>query len=277
VAGFSTRAVPGRSCETLPPGIPTFSGFATPSEARGRVSCLLVPAVFLLLSACKPPGTASDEAVKGKRRDGPRAAYAAAIQRHESDASFESAADLARKAIRLLDERWDDLTREEHTSILKEGLDAAVRAGSLEPERVEGHYYLAALTGLKARSTGVLGKRTIARIESYCRDADLRDPSYDSAGASRLLGILLRKAPGRKRNLSRSREMLERAVKLAPDSALNHLELALTLAAMGHMDAARKEFSQYEALRTVVPPASFIAKEEAAARKALVLPPYADP
>ena len=116
---------------------------------------------------------------------------------------------------------------------------------ALDPGRAEAHYWHGLFLLRKAHKQGGLRaffivKQGIAELEKV-RQAM---PSYDHAGASRVLGLLYFLAPkwtpfG---NLDKSIAMEEEATRLAPDFSLNHLYLANAYKKRGDKQAAIREY-----------------------------------
>ena len=83
-------------------------------------------------------------------------------------------------------------------------------------------------------------RQGIAELEMVRRER----PTYDEAGASRVLGLLYRLAPGWTPfgNINKSIELEKEAVRLAPNYALNRLYLANAYAKQGDREAAVREY-----------------------------------
>ncbi len=115
------------------------------------------------------------------------------------------------------------------------------------PERVEGHYWLGLnLAGL-ADVNRLRGRRLLPQIMAALERAAAIDPSYDQAGAWRVLGRIYYEAPGRPfsvGDLDKALQLLQRAVQLAPANSTNHLYLAEALLKAGRTQEAREELKQ---------------------------------
>ncbi len=73
------------------------------------------------------------------------------------------------------------------------------------------------------------------------------DAAYDQAGAHRVLGRIYYEAPGwplSVGDLEKSRQHLQAAVRLAPDTSTNHLYLAETLFRLKETGRRRQELEQ---------------------------------
>ena len=117
-----------------------------------------------------------------------------------------------------------------------------------EPNRVEGHYWLALnLCGQADVGSKLLGRRLLPRILEELQRAVALDAAYDQAGAHRVLGRIYYEAPGwplSVGDMQKSRQHLQAAVRLAPATSTNHLYLAQTLLRLQEAGLARQELEQ---------------------------------
>jgi len=117
-----------------------------------------------------------------------------------------------------------------------------------EPNRVEGHYWLAMnLCGQADVGGKLLGHRLLPRILEELQRAVALDAAYDQAGAHRVLGRIYYEAPGwplSVGDLAKSRQHLQAAVRLSPATSTNHLFLAQTLSRLQEAGLARQELEQ---------------------------------
>jgi tetratricopeptide (TPR) repeat protein len=117
-----------------------------------------------------------------------------------------------------------------------------------EPNRVEGHYWLALnLCGQAEVGSKLLGRRLLPRILDELQRAIALDATYDRAGAHRVIGRIYYEAPGwplSVGDLAKSRQHLREAVRLAPATSTNHLYLAQTLLRLQEPGLARQELAQ---------------------------------
>jgi tetratricopeptide (TPR) repeat protein len=117
-----------------------------------------------------------------------------------------------------------------------------------EPNRVEGHYWLALnLCGQADVGGKLLGRRLLPRILEELRRAVALEAAYDQAGAHRVLGRIYYEAPGwplSVGDMQKSRQHLQAAVRLAPATSTNHLYLAQTLLRLNEAGLARQELAQ---------------------------------
>jgi tetratricopeptide (TPR) repeat protein len=115
------------------------------------------------------------------------------------------------------------------------------------PQRVEGHYWLGLhLAGL-ADVNRLQGMRLLPQILEALERSAAIDPTYDQAGAYRVLGRIYYEAPGRPisvGDVKKSLDLLKKAATTAPANSTNHLYLAETLIKMGQTDQAEQELQQ---------------------------------
>jgi tetratricopeptide (TPR) repeat protein len=104
------------------------------------------------------------------------------------------------------------------------------RAGRLGfPKLVDFHYYHAALLGLRVDAYRASAFSGVPKIRAACQRAVALDRRFDHAGPLRVLGSLLASVPASSPfngDIEKGTEMLEQAVKTAPDFPLNHFFLA---------------------------------------------------
>lgn len=114
-----------------------------------------------------------------------------------------------------------------------------------QPSWAEGHYWLALnLCGLAELSGARGGLKMVPHIIEEMEQSLKVNPSYEQAGAHRVLGRIYYCCPGWPLSVGDIHESLEHlsaAVSLAPDNSTNHLFLAETLLKLGKKDEARRE------------------------------------
>jgi tetratricopeptide (TPR) repeat protein len=152
---------------------------------------------------------------------------------------FESAWKLARACYWLGGHVPDDEQRQQY----ERGIKAATRAVELEPERPEGHFWMAADMGAMAEGFGIrAGLRYRGPIKSALETVLRIDPSFQQGSADRALGRWYFKVP---RFLGGSKdkavEHLKKSLAHAPDSTATHFFLAETYLDMNRRDDARRE------------------------------------
>jgi tetratricopeptide (TPR) repeat protein len=112
----------------------------------------------------------------------------------------------------------------------------------MDPNRIEGHYWYGLFLLKKAQKRGIRGYFTVKQGIAELEKVRQAMPSYDHAGASRVLGLLYSLAPSWTPfgNLDKSIQLGQEATHLAPDYALNRLYLA---------DAYKKRGDKADAIR----------------------------
>jgi len=117
-----------------------------------------------------------------------------------------------------------------------------------EPNRVEGHYWLAMhLCGQADTGGSMLARRLLPQIMEEMRKAEIFNAAYDQGGSHRVLGRIYYEAPAwplSVGDLQKSLQHLTMAVRLAPKNSTNHLYLAETLIKLNREDDARWELEQ---------------------------------
>jgi tetratricopeptide (TPR) repeat protein len=145
----------------------------------------------------------------------------------------------------LLGELGDKQDREKH---FEKGRYYAELLCTEQPQRVEGHYWLALnLAGLAQCGRASRGLRLVPAVVAKLQIALTLDEAYDQAGPHRILGRVYCEAPAwplSEGDLGKSLEHLRTAVVLAPQNSTNHLYLAETLSQLGKSDEAYSELRQ---------------------------------
>jgi tetratricopeptide (TPR) repeat protein len=139
----------------------------------------------------------------------------------------------ARACAWLAEEFTDTKSRDQMAA---KGIEYARRAIALEPDRVEGHYYLAENTRLQASAKGIAAYPMIPRARDQAALAAKADEKFDHAGPLRLLGRIYAEAPGWPASLgdpTAAVQYLQRALQLDPSYPENHLRMAKALKAQG--------------------------------------------
>jgi tetratricopeptide (TPR) repeat protein len=152
---------------------------------------------------------------------------------------FEAAWKLARAAYWLGGHVRADERRQQY----ERGIEAGGRAAALEPERPEGHFWMAADMGAMAESFGLrMGIRYKGAVRRELETVLRIDPAYQQGSADRALGRWHLRVPwlfgGRK---SESVEHLQRSLTYDPANAASHFFLAETFLAMQRRDEAQSE------------------------------------
>jgi len=154
---------------------------------------------------------------------------------------FESAYRLAQARYWL---GTNGLPEPERKAALEAGIAAARAAIAVNPNRPEGHFWLAANMGALAESFGM---RQGIKYRGQIKDALLMalklDAAFMDGSADRALGRWYFKVPGMFGGSNKESEAhLRKAMAYNPNSIISHLFLAETLADMGRKDEARKEY-----------------------------------
>lgn len=156
-------------------------------------------------------------------------------------ADFESAYRLAQARYWL---GTNGLPEPERKAALEAGIAAARAAIAANPNRPEGHFWLAANMGALAESFGL---RQGIKYRGQIKDALLTTLKIDAAfmdgSADRALGRWYFKVPGMFGGSNKESEAhLRKSLTYNPNSIISHLFLAETLTDMGRKDEARKEY-----------------------------------
>jgi tetratricopeptide (TPR) repeat protein len=202
-------------------------------------TCLDHPSVLAVARRAAQP-TDSPDALYAQRDDLAKATRAAAIweQRLSGDRrDFEAAWKLARACYWL----GGHVPAEERKGQLERGMEAARTAMSIEPQRPEGHFWLAATMGALAESFGL---RAGLRYRKPIREELLLvlrlDPAFQQGSADRALGRWYYKVPGLFGGSDRkAEEHLRRSLTYNPNSTASHYFLAEVLLEMGRKGEAR--------------------------------------
>jgi tetratricopeptide (TPR) repeat protein len=201
--------------------------------------CLLAPA-----STAQEPARNPDELYDG-RAHLPSALEAAAIWEARLTANpkdFEAAWKLARACYWL----GDHVPQDERRAQYERGIKAAERAVQIEPNRPEGHFWMAADMGAMAESFGIVaGLRYRGPVKRALETVLRIDAAYQQGSADRALGRWYFRVP---RLLGGSKdkaiEHLQRSLAYARDSSATLFFLAETYLDAGRRDEARRAAQQ---------------------------------
>lgn len=131
-------------------------------------------------------------------------------------------------------------------SIYGAGAEAARRAVALEPNRVEGHFWLGANYGLMAEAAGwIKGLRFLDTVRSEMETVIRLDPGYEANAGERTLARIFYRAPFFKGgDKQRSIELLQDCLKRYPHDSFAMLYLADDYVAVGRRVEARALLEQ---------------------------------
>jgi tetratricopeptide (TPR) repeat protein len=134
----------------------------------------------------------------------------------------------------------------ERRAYLEAGIDAGRKAAALQPNRPEGHFWIAANMGALAESYGVRqGLKYRKPIKDELETVLRLDPSFMDGSADRALGRWYFKVPrlfGGDRKLAEAH--LRKSLSYSPNSTVSHFFLAELLDDEGRKDEARAEFEK---------------------------------
>jgi tetratricopeptide (TPR) repeat protein len=152
---------------------------------------------------------------------------------------FESAWKLARNCYWL----GGHVPESERRKQYERGIDAAMKAIDLEPNRPEGHFWLAADMGAMAEGFGLRnGIKYRGPIKKELETVLMIDAGFQQGSADRALGRWYLRVPrlfgGSK---DQSVEHLKKSLSYAPESSATHFFLAETYLEMDKKEDAKRE------------------------------------
>jgi tetratricopeptide (TPR) repeat protein len=152
---------------------------------------------------------------------------------------FESAWKLARGCYWL----GGHVPENERRKQFERGMEAAMKAIALQPNRPEGHFWLAADMGAMAEGFGLRqGIKYRSPIKQELETVLMIDAGYLQGSADRALGRWYFRVPrlfgGSK---DKSVEHLKKSLSYAPESSATHYFLAETYLEMDKKDEAKRE------------------------------------
>jgi TRAP transporter T-component len=130
--------------------------------------------------------------------------------------------------------------------LLEGGIEAGRVAVTIEPNRPEGHFWIAANMGALAESFGLRqGLKYRGTIKDELLTVLKLDPAFQEGSADRALGRWYYKVPGLFGGSSKkSEEYLRRSLTYGPQSTATHFFLAETLLNENRRDDARAELQR---------------------------------
>jgi tetratricopeptide (TPR) repeat protein len=211
------------------------------------MSC--IAALYLFCSVglgLSPAATAQDPDALYASRDDPAKARAAATiwadRLTKNPKDFESAWKLARARYWL----GRHAPEAERKNVLEAGIAAGRSAVAIEPNRPEGHFWIAANMGALAESFGMRqGLKYRGDIKDELLTVLKLDPAFQQGSADRALGRWYFKVPGLFGGSNKkSEEHLRKSLTYNPNSAASHFFLAETLIDMGRKAEAKAELQK---------------------------------
>jgi hypothetical protein len=206
------------------------------------ISCILT--LYLALFGATAQ-SADPDALYAQREDVTRARQAATIwaeQLATNPQNFEAAWKLARARYWL----GGHAPNAERKTILEAGIVAARAAIAAQPQRPEGHFWLAANMGALAESFGLRqGLKYRGDIKAALLTVLKLDPAFQQGSADRALGRWYFRVPGLfGGSKEKSEEHLRRSLQHNPNSTASHYFLAETLIARNRQADARAELQR---------------------------------
>jgi tetratricopeptide (TPR) repeat protein len=205
------------------------------------MSCILL--LYCLVFA--GPQAGDPDALYAKREDIASAREAAAIWQarlQQNSKDYQSAWKLARARYWL----GGHAPEAERKSDLEAGIEAARSAIGIEPNKPEGHMWLAANMGALAESFGLRqGLKYRGAIKDELLTVLRIDPDFQQGSADRALGRWYFKVPALFGGSNKkSEEHLRRSLTYNPNSTISHYFLAETLLDEGKKEEARAELEK---------------------------------
>ncbi|HEV3279628.1 MAG TPA: hypothetical protein VG860_22765 [Terriglobia bacterium] len=169
---------------------------------------------------------------------------------------------------RAQEDKDDDKAAERDFEI---GADAGRRAVALQPNRVEGHFWLGANYGLLAEDEGwIKGLRLLDSVRAEMESVIRLDPNYEQAAGQRTLARLYYRAPFFKGgDKQRSIQLLEDCLKRFPRDSFSLLYLGDDYLAVGRREEARAMYQKILDLGTDPVYGPELAKNQSEARDRL--------
>ncbi|MFH1945164.1 MAG: TRAP transporter TatT component family protein [Acidobacteriota bacterium] len=140
--------------------------------------------------------------------------------------------------------------KKEKKQIFDQGVYFAQKAVELQPEKPEGHYWLAVNYGSQGETRGVLKSLSLVKpIKAALQKVIDLDRSFEDGGADRVMGRVYFKLPGfAGGSKDKSIEHLEKSLEYGPDDPVSLLYYAETLLSMKEKDKARVQLERILAL-----------------------------
>jgi tetratricopeptide (TPR) repeat protein len=131
---------------------------------------------------------------------------------------------------------------QEKFDAFQNGIAAGQRATSLQPNRPEGYFWLAANYGIYGQERGMFTQLKFVKPMRQALETVIRlNPSFENGSAYAVLGKLESEVPGLfGGSLKRGIEYLEKAVKIGSDNSLAKLFLAESYLKAGRKPEAKR-------------------------------------
>jgi tetratricopeptide (TPR) repeat protein len=131
----------------------------------------------------------------------------------------------------------------EKQAIFQQGIYHAKKAVEVEPNKVDGHFWLGVNYGVYGEAKGVLKSLFLVKpIKQEMNKVLELDRNYESGGADRVLGRVYFKLPGfAGGDKKKSLEHLLKSKELGPKDGLTRIYLADTYLALDQVEKAREE------------------------------------
>ncbi len=196
-------------------------------------------AAEIRLQAADPDALYADRQDLGKAREA-AAIWADRLQKNPRD--FEAACKLARARYWL----GGHAPEAERKAILEDGIKAARLAVGMNPDKPEGHFWIAANMGALAESFGMRqGLKYRGDIKDELLTVLKLDSAFQQGSADRALGRWYFKVPGLFGGSNKkSEEHLRKSLTYDPNSSASHFFLAETLIDMNRKDEAKAELAK---------------------------------
>ena len=133
--------------------------------------------------------------------------------------------------------------KKEKQALFAQGVYYGKKAIAAEPEKPDGHYWLAVNNGKYGETKGVMKSLSLVKPikKSLIKVIEL-DRTYEDGGADRVLGRVFFKLPGLAGgSKDKSMEHLEKSKELGPDDPVTRVYLADTYLANDKIEEARAE------------------------------------
>ncbi|MEW6456995.1 MAG: tetratricopeptide repeat protein [Acidobacteriota bacterium] len=134
----------------------------------------------------------------------------------------------------------------ERVEIFNKGVEISKKAIEINPDKAEGHFWLAVLYGVYGEARGVL--KSLFLVDDIKEEANKSlsiDPNLEGAGAYRLLGRMYYKLPGiAGGSKEKSLEYLLKSKEMCPTNALTRIYLADTYLKLKKKEEAKKELQE---------------------------------